>query len=35
LPLPPGAAPLQAARPAFARPQYIRDESIAFTRKKL
>ena len=35
LPLPPGAAPLIAARPRFARPQYSRDESIAFTRKRL
>jgi len=30
-PLPPSAAPLIAARPRFARPQYNRDESIVFT----
>jgi hypothetical protein len=35
LPLPPGAAPLIAARPIFARPQYARNESIAFLRKRL
>jgi hypothetical protein len=35
LPLPPSAAPLLAARPRFARPQYSRDESITFTRKRL
>jgi hypothetical protein len=34
-PLPPGAAPLIAARPRFARPQYNRDESIAFTSGRL
>jgi hypothetical protein len=34
-PLPPSAAPLIAARPKFARPQYNRDESIAFTRVNL
>jgi hypothetical protein len=33
--LPPSAAPLLAARPKFARPQYTRDESIAFTRRNL
>ena len=33
LPLPPRAATLIAARPRFARPQYTRDESIAFRRK--
>jgi hypothetical protein len=33
--LPPGAAPLLAARPKFARPQYNRDESIVFTRVKV
>ena len=32
---PPDAAPLLAARPKFARPQYNRDETIAFTRAKL
>jgi hypothetical protein len=35
LPLPRGAAPLIAARPRFARPQYARDETIAFTRRRL
>lgn len=34
-PLPPSAAPLLAARPKFARPQYNRDESIAFARRNL
>jgi hypothetical protein len=34
-PLPPSAARLVAARPRFARPQYNRDESIAFTRVNL
>jgi hypothetical protein len=34
-PLPPSAAPLLAARPQFAQPQYNRDESIAFSRIKL
>jgi hypothetical protein len=34
-PLPPSAAPLLAARPKFARPQYNRDESIVFTRRNL
>lgn len=34
-PLPPSAAPLLAARPRFARPQYNRDESIAFARVNL
>ncbi len=34
-PLPSSAAPLLAARPKFARPQYNRDESIVFTRRKL
>jgi hypothetical protein len=34
-PLPPSAAPLLAARPRFARPQYNRDESIVFTRRNL
>jgi hypothetical protein len=34
-PLPPGAAPLIAAKPKFARPQYNRDESIVFTRRNL
>ena len=33
--LPPSAAPLLAARPKFARPQYNRDESITFVRQKL
>ncbi|MEP7130289.1 MAG: M28 family peptidase [Sphingomicrobium sp.] len=33
--LPPGAAPLLRATPQFARPQYNRDETIAFVRKKL
>jgi hypothetical protein len=33
--LPSAAAPLLAARPRFARPQYSRDETIAFTRAKL
>jgi hypothetical protein len=33
--LPPTAAPLIAARPRFARPQYNRDESIVFTRVRL
>lgn len=34
-PLPASAAPLLAARPKFARPQYNRDESISFTRVRL
>jgi hypothetical protein len=34
-PLPPSAAPLLAARPKFARPQYNRDESIVFTVERL
>lgn len=34
-PLPPGAAPLIAARPKFARPQYNRDETIAFRTRRL
>jgi hypothetical protein len=34
-PLPPSAAPLLAARPRFARPQYNRDESIAFATRRL
>jgi hypothetical protein len=33
--LPPSAAPLLAGRPKFARPQYNRDETIAFLRVKL
>jgi hypothetical protein len=33
--LPPSSAPLVAARPRFARPQYNRDESIVFTRVNL
>ena len=33
--LPPSATPLLAARPKFARPQYNRDETIAFERVKL
>jgi peptidase M28-like protein len=33
--LPPPAAPLLAARPKFARPQYNRDETIAFARVRL
>ena len=33
--LPPSAAPLLAARPKFARPQYNRDETIAFARIRL
>jgi len=33
--LPPSAAPLLAARPKFARPQYNRDETITFARVKL
>jgi len=33
--LPPQAAPLLSARPAFARPQYARDETIAFSRRRL
>lgn len=33
--LPASAAPLLAARPKFARPQYNRDESIAFARLRL
>jgi hypothetical protein len=34
-PLPPTAAPLLAARPRFAHPQYNRDESIAFATRRL
>ena len=34
-PLPLSAAPLLAARPKFARPQYNRDESIVFARRRL
>jgi hypothetical protein len=34
-PLPLSAAPLLAARPRFARPQYNRDEAIIFARQKL
>lgn len=34
LPLPALAAPLVAGRPRFARPQYSRDESIAFVRRR-
>jgi len=34
-PLPPSAAPLLAARPKLARPQYNRDESIAFAVERL
>jgi hypothetical protein len=33
--LPPSASPLLSARPKFARPQYNRDETIAFLRVKL
>jgi hypothetical protein len=33
--LPSSAAPLLAARPKFARPQYNRDESIVFVSRKL
>lgn len=33
--LPPSAAPLLRARPRFARPQYGRDERIAWTRLRL
>jgi hypothetical protein len=33
--LPSAAAPLLAARPRLARPQYSRDETIVFTRAKL
>ena len=33
--LPRSAAPLVAARPKFARPQYAPDQSIVFTRTKL
>jgi hypothetical protein len=33
--LPPSAAPLVAAHPKFARPQYNRDETIAFARVSL
>jgi|tagenome__1003787_1003787.scaffolds.fasta_scaffold20988845_6 hypothetical protein len=33
--LPPSAAALVAARPKFARPQYNRDETIAFARIRL
>ncbi|MFL6726137.1 MAG: M20/M25/M40 family metallo-hydrolase [Sphingomicrobium sp.] len=33
--LAPSAAPLLAARPRFARPQYNRDESIAFRTRRL
>ena len=34
-PLPPSAATLLAARPRFARPQYNRDETIAFRTRRL
>jgi hypothetical protein len=34
-PLPASATPLLAARPRFARPQYNRDEEIAFVTRKL
>ena len=34
-PLPPSGAPLLARRPAFARPQYNRDESIIFGQVNL
>ena len=34
-PLPPSAARLIVARPRFARPQYNRDESIAFVTRRL
>jgi hypothetical protein len=34
-PLPTRAAPLLAARPKIARPQYNRDESIVFARRNL
>jgi hypothetical protein len=34
-PLPPSAAPLLAARPKLARPQYNRDETIAFRARRL
>jgi len=34
-PLPASAEPLIAARPSFARPQYNRDERIAFARVNL
>jgi hypothetical protein len=33
--LPPSAAPLISARPRFARPQYNRDEAIAFAIRRL
>ena len=33
--LPPSAAPLLAARPVYARPQYNRDETIAISRIRL
>lgn len=33
-PLPPSAAPLLGARPRFARPQYNRDETIAFRTRR-
>jgi hypothetical protein len=33
--LPASAAPLLAGRPRYARPQYNRDESIAFTTRRL
>ena len=33
-PLPPTAAPLLGARPRFARPQYTRDETIAFRTRR-
>jgi hypothetical protein len=35
VPLPATAAPLIAGRPRFARPQYNRDESIAFRTRRL
>ena len=33
--LPPAAAPLQAARPAFARPQYLPDSTVLVSRLKV
>jgi hypothetical protein len=34
-PLPASAAPLLKARPRYARPQYNRDEAIAFIGRRL
>jgi hypothetical protein len=34
-PLPPSAAPLLAARPKFARPQYNADVSVTFSHVRL